>query len=59
MIAASLNSALGRGGLLLMLAASVIGALTVVLGIRRKRPAHAAAGAPVRLARMRRARCSP
>jgi cytochrome c-type biogenesis protein CcmF len=33
MIAASLNSALGRAGLLLMLAASVIGALTIVLGI--------------------------
>jgi cytochrome c-type biogenesis protein CcmF len=33
MIAASLNSALGRAGLLLMLAASVIGALTIVLGV--------------------------
>jgi cytochrome c-type biogenesis protein CcmF len=33
MIAASLNSALGRAGLLLMLAASVIGALTIVVGI--------------------------
>ncbi len=33
MIAASLNSALGRGGLMLMLAASVIGALTIVLGV--------------------------
>ncbi len=36
MIAASLNSALGRGGLLLMLAASVIGALTIVLGVWQK-----------------------
>ena len=33
MIAASLNSAFGRAGLLLMLAASVIGALTVVVGV--------------------------
>jgi cytochrome c-type biogenesis protein CcmF len=33
MIAASLNSALGRAGLLLMLAASVIGALSIVVGI--------------------------
>ena len=33
MIAASINSALGRAGLLLMLAASVIGALTIVVGI--------------------------
>ncbi len=36
MIAASLNSAFGRAGLLLMLAASVIGVLTVVLGIWQK-----------------------
>jgi cytochrome c-type biogenesis protein CcmF len=36
MIAASLNSALGRAGLLLMLAASVIGALTIVFGIWQK-----------------------
>ncbi|MGB3733886.1 MAG: heme lyase CcmF/NrfE family subunit, partial [Ilumatobacter sp.] len=36
MIAASLNSALGRGGLLLMLAASVIGALTIVIGVWQK-----------------------
>ncbi len=33
MIAASINSAFGRAGLLLMLAASVIGALTIVVGI--------------------------
>ncbi len=33
MLAASLNSALGRAGLLLMLAASVIGALSIILGI--------------------------
>jgi cytochrome c-type biogenesis protein CcmF len=33
MIAASINEALGRAGLLLMLAASVIGALTIVVGI--------------------------
>ena len=36
MIAASLNEAVGRGGLLLMLAASVIGALTIVLGVWQK-----------------------
>ena len=35
MIAASVNSALGRAGLLLMLAASVVGALTVFVGIQR------------------------
>jgi len=33
MIAASLNSALGRAGLLLMLAASVVGVLTIMLGV--------------------------
>ena len=33
MIAASINSAFGRAGLLLMLAASVIGALSIVLGV--------------------------
>lgn len=36
MIAASLNEAVGRGGLLLMLASSVIGAFTIVLGIWQK-----------------------
>jgi cytochrome c-type biogenesis protein CcmF len=36
MLAASLNSALGRAGLLLMLAASVFGALAVLYGIRQK-----------------------
>ena len=36
MLAASLNEALGRGGLLLMLASSVIGALTIVLGVWQK-----------------------
>ncbi|HSM64923.1 MAG TPA: heme lyase CcmF/NrfE family subunit, partial [Ilumatobacteraceae bacterium] len=36
MFAASLNSALGRAGLLLMLAASVFGALAVLYGIRQK-----------------------
>jgi len=35
LIAASVNAALGRAGLLLMLAASVFGALTVLYGIRR------------------------
>jgi len=35
LIAASINSALGRAGLLLMLAASVFGALAMVHGIRR------------------------
>jgi len=35
MIAASVNSALGRAGLMLMLAASVFGALTALYGIRR------------------------
>jgi cytochrome c-type biogenesis protein CcmF len=35
MIAASLNAALGRAGLMLMLAASVFGALAVLYGIRR------------------------
>ena len=35
MIAASVNSALGRAGLLLMLAASVVGALTVFVGVQR------------------------
>ena len=35
MIAASVNAALGRAGLLLMLAACVIGALTVLVGVRR------------------------
>ncbi|WP_420452734.1 heme lyase CcmF/NrfE family subunit [Ilumatobacter sp.] len=34
-IAASLNSAFGRAGLLLMLASSVVGALSLVSGIRR------------------------
>jgi cytochrome c-type biogenesis protein CcmF len=34
-IAASVNAALGRAGLLLMLAACVVGALTVFVGIRR------------------------
>jgi cytochrome c-type biogenesis protein CcmF len=36
LIAASVNSALGRAGLLLMLAASVFGALTVLYGIRNR-----------------------
>lgn len=36
MIAASVNEAVGRGGLLLTLAASVIGALTIVLGVWQK-----------------------
>ena len=36
MLAASINSALGRAGLLLMLAASVFGALAVLYGIRRR-----------------------
>jgi cytochrome c-type biogenesis protein CcmF len=35
MIAASVNAALGKAGLLLMLAASVAGALTVLYGVRR------------------------
>ena len=35
MFAASVNSALGRAGLLLMLAASVFGALAVLYGIRQ------------------------
>jgi cytochrome c-type biogenesis protein CcmF len=35
MLAASLNSALGRAGLLLVLAASVFGALAVLYGIRK------------------------
>ncbi len=35
MIAASVNAALGRAGLLLMLAACVMGALTVLVGVRR------------------------
>jgi cytochrome c-type biogenesis protein CcmF len=35
MIAASLNAALGRAGLMLMLAASTFGALSVLYGIRR------------------------
>ena len=35
MIAASVNAALGRAGLLLMLAACVVGALTVLVGVRR------------------------
>ena len=35
LIAASVNAALGRAGLLLMLAASIFGALTVLYGIRR------------------------
>ena len=34
-IAASVNAALGRAGLLLMLAACVVGALTVFVGMRR------------------------
>ncbi len=34
-IAASVNAALGRAGLLLMLAACVVGALTVFVGVRR------------------------
>jgi len=38
MIAASVNAALGRAGLLLMLAASVFGALTVLYGVRRNEP---------------------
>jgi len=36
MFAASINSALGRAGLLLMLAASVFGALAVLYGIRQR-----------------------
>src|SRR6056297_4313439 len=36
MLAASVNSALGRAGLLLMLAACVFGALAVLYGIRRE-----------------------
>ena len=35
MIAASVNAALGRAGLLLMLAACVVGALTLIVGVRR------------------------
>jgi cytochrome c-type biogenesis protein CcmF len=35
MIAVSINAALGRAGLMLMLAASVVGAMTVLYGIRR------------------------
>ena len=35
MIAASVNAALGRAGLLLMLAACVMGAITVLMGVRR------------------------
>ncbi|MEO1057545.1 MAG: heme lyase CcmF/NrfE family subunit [Actinomycetota bacterium] len=38
MIAASLNAALGRAGLLLMLAASVFGAFAVLYGIRQRNP---------------------
>jgi len=38
LIAASVNAALGRAGLLLMLAASVFGVLTVLYGIRRNDP---------------------
>ena len=38
MIAASVNAALGRAGLLLMLAACVMGALTVLVGVRRGDP---------------------
>jgi cytochrome c-type biogenesis protein CcmF len=36
LIAASVNAALGRAGLLLMLAASIFGALTVLYGIRHR-----------------------
>jgi cytochrome c-type biogenesis protein CcmF len=36
LIAASVNAALGRAGLLLMLAASIFGALTVLYGIRNR-----------------------
>lgn len=36
LIAASVNSAMGRAGLLLMLASSVFGAIAVLYGIRRK-----------------------
>ncbi|HSL73648.1 MAG TPA: heme lyase CcmF/NrfE family subunit [Ilumatobacteraceae bacterium] len=36
LVAASINSALGRAGLLLMLAASVFGALAVLYGIRQR-----------------------
>src|SRR6188508_1368663 len=35
MIAASVNAALGRAGLLLMLAACIMGAFTVLVGVRR------------------------
>ena len=35
LIAASINSALGRAGLLVVLAASVFGALEVLYGIRK------------------------
>ena len=50
MLAASLNGALGRAGLMLALAAAAFGALATIYGVRRHERAHPAHGAGLRLA---------
>ena len=55
-LAASLNGALGRAGLMLTLAAATFGAMATVYGIRRGDRRHPAHGAALRLAVRRRRR---